>query len=313
VFTPQAAYIVNDILADPLARGRLFGGSQIMNPMLGLALKTGTSTHYRDCWCVGYAPEFTVAVWVGNFSGQPTTTLSGSTAAAPLVIDLVREVYTGNAPGEFPRPEGIVRRTVCAFSGLIPGPGCVHQRQELFIAGAEPTRTCTYHQPRDPWHRMPTPFAGWLQKRHHQGGEGRFRLAGFSPDLDRVFPHRAPVHPTPSGPQPHTGKVSLGSAVMVGKQLRPRPSFPGQAPEVSISYPLHGDRFLLPPGTDSLRLTMKAACQKPVARITWFVNGQEKAASGPPYELTLDLTRGRHHLTVVGPDGLGDAVEVGVE
>lgn len=313
VFTPQAAYIVNDILADPLARGRIFGGSQVMNPMLRLALKTGTSTHYRDCWCVGYAPEFTVAVWVGNFSGQPTATLSGSTAAAPLVCDLVREVYSGSAPGEFPRPEGIVRRTVCAFSGLKPGPGCVHQRQEFFVTGTEPTRTCTYHQPRSPWHRMPTPFAGWLQKRRHQGGEGRFRLAGFSVDLDRVFPHRAPIRQTPSRPQPHTGKVSLGSGDLAVIQLRPRPSFPGQTPEVSIIYPLDGDRFLLTPGADSLRLTMKAACQRPFARVTWFINGQEKASSGPPYELTLDLTRGRYRLTVVGPGGLGDAVEVGVE
>jgi hypothetical protein len=43
------------------------------------------------------------------------------------------------------------------------------------------------------------------------------------------------------------------------------------------------------------------------------VNGQEQAATGPPYELTLDLARGRYRLAAVAPDGRGDAVEVSVE
>lgn len=313
VFSPQAAYIVSDILADPLARGRFFGGSQAMNPFHGLALKTGTSTHYRDCWCAGYTPEYTMAVWVGNFRGQPTAGLSGSTAAAPLLIDLAREVFAGSPPEDFPCPEGIVRRTVCAFSGLIPGPGCVHQRQEVFVVGSEPTRTCTFHQPRDPWHRMPTSFAGWLQKRHHKGGEGRFRLAGFPMDLDRVFPDRARPSQPQASPHPHAGKVTLGLPAAGGDRKHLRSPAPGQAPPVTIAYPLSGDRFLVPPGADSLRLTARAACRQPFQRITWFVDGREEAAAGPPYELTLDLPRGWHRLMAVGPDGLGDEVEVGVE
>jgi penicillin-binding protein 1C len=313
VFSPQAAYIVSDILADPLARGRIFGGSQAMNPLYRLAIKTGTSTRYRDCWCVGYSPEFTIAVWVGNFSGQPTAMLSGSTGAAPILTDLAREILAGSTPEDFPRPEGITSRPVCAFSGLVPGPGCVHQRPELFIAGTEPTQTCTYHQPRDPWHRMPTPFAGWLKTRHGKGGEGRFRLAGFPLDLERVFPTGEDVRQPRPLPASSSGKASLGGAPVGGKRWQLRPPTPGQAPAVSITYPLSGDRFLLPPGDESLSLTLKADCRRPFPAVTWFVNGQEKAATGPPYELTLDLARGRHRLTAVGPDGLGDAVEVMVE
>jgi penicillin-binding protein 1C len=311
VFSPQAAYIVSDILSDPLARGRIFGGSQAMNPIYHVALKTGTSTRYRDCWCTGYTPEYTMAVWVGNFNGQPTAWLSGSTAAAPILADLVREVFAGSPPRNFPRPEGIVSRTVCAFSGLVPGPGCVHLRQELFIAGTEPTLVCTYHQPRQPWHRMPITFADWLQKRHGRGGEGRFRLAGFSLDLDKVFPRAEPVNQSKARQTTYHGKVSLGLAAGGSRRLR-LPS-PSQAPLVSITYPFRGDRFLLLSGAETLRLTLKADCRVPFPSITWFVNGQEQAAIGPPYELTLDLARGHYHLTAVGPDGRGDAVEVSVE
>jgi len=313
VFSPQAAYIVSDILSDPLARGRIFGGSQAMNPVYRLALKTGTSTRYRDCWCAGYTPEFTIAVWVGNFNGQPTAMLSGSTAAAPILSDLVKEVFAGTPPRNFPRPEGIISRTVCAFSGLVPGPGCAHQRQELFIAGTEPTQVCTYHQPREPWHRMPTLFAGWLQKRHGKGGEGRFRLAGFPLDLDKVFPRAEPLIQPQTVPTAYHGKVSLGLDAAGRGPLRHRLPPPTQAPLINITYPFSGDRFLLLKGNETLHLTLKADCRLPFPAITWFVNGREQAATGPPYELTLDLARGRYRLAAVGPDGRGDAVEVSVE
>jgi penicillin-binding protein 1C len=313
VFSPQAAYIVSDILSDPLARGRIFGGSQAMNPVYRLALKTGTSTRYRDCWCAGYTPEYTMAVWVGNFNGQPTAMLSGSTAAAPILADLVKEVFAGTTPRNFHRPEGIISRNVCAFSGLVPGPGCVHQRQELFIAGTEPTQVCTYHQPREPWHRMPTSFAGWLEKRHGKGGEGRFRLAGFPLDLDKVFPSAAPVNQIQTVTAMHNGNVSLGLSAAGGAPPRHQLPSPGQAPLVTITYPFKSDRFLLLKGNETLRLTLKADCRLPLPSITWFVNGQEQAATGPPYELTLDLARGRYRLAAVAPDGRGDAVEVSVE
>jgi hypothetical protein len=82
---------------------------------------------------------------------------------------------------------------------------------------------------------------------------------------------------------------------------------------VSIAYPFNGDRFLLQARAESVRLTLKADCRLPFPAITWFVDGEEKAATGPPYDLTLDLDRGQHRLMAVGPDGRGDAVVVVVE
>ncbi len=34
---------------------------------------------------------------------------------------------------------------------------------------------------------MPTNFAGWLHDRFERQGPGRYRLAGFDPDLTRTF------------------------------------------------------------------------------------------------------------------------------
>jgi penicillin-binding protein 1C len=305
VFSPQAAYLVSDILADPLARGRIFGGSLAMNQPYRLAVKTGTSTRYRDCWAVAYCPEYTLAVWVGNFGGRPTARMSGAAAAAPILADVARELFGASAPASFDRPEGVTAVTICAFSGLLPQPGCTHRRQELFLAGAEPTRPCTYHQPREPWHHLTTPYAGWLHQRFVEGGEGRYRLAGFDEDLQRLFPGE-----DQNGAAPHRPG---GNAPLAGDRTATPLPAPEQGVTVSISYPLAGDCFLLQPPAEVVRLTAKAGCRAPVPKITWFVDGQEVAATGPPYEVPLELGRGRHRLLAVGPDGLGDVVEVAIQ
>ena len=305
LFSPQAAYIISDILADPMARFRIFGASSAMNPPYRLAIKTGTSTRYRDTWAVGYTPEYTVAVWVGNFDGRATLNLSGAAAAAPIVADLAASLFHGGSPQNFVRPEGVTAAAVCHFSGLQPGPDCAHVRQELFIAGTEPSGFCTYHHHQEPfWHRMPTPFAGWLHQRFENGGVGRYRLADFDADLPRVFQGQAASGDT-ERPQPGPQGQSDPGRPPASTPCR-RPS----EPHLTIAYPLDGDRFLLEPQVESLAIPLKATSLAPFQSVTWFVDGREAATLGPPYETTLELGRGRHRLMVIGPDGLGDAVEV---
>jgi penicillin-binding protein 1C len=314
IFSPQAAYIINDILADSLARARTFGASLAMNPPFPLAIKTGTSTHYRDCWAVGYSPEYTLAVWAGNFDGRPTAKMSGASAAAPILADLAAALLNPDRAPGFTPPPGIVKQEICSFSGMCPGPHCRHRRQEIFIAGTEPTDVCTYHQGQEPWHRMPTRFAGWLHDRFEHQGTGRFRLAGFDPDLARTF--QEPDHPQAKTPaqNPGGGKVSLGQNPTIYLHNTLLPALAAhQVPQVTIDSPLNGDRFLVPPGQEKVILALRAACRSPFPQVTWFVDGREYAATGPPYELSLPLGRGRHRLTVIGPDGLGDNLEVAVE
>jgi penicillin-binding protein 1C len=313
VFSPQAAYIVTDILADPSARARIFGASTAMNPPYRLSLKTGTSTRYRDCWTVGYSPAYTLAVWVGNFDGRPTAGESGAAAAAPILADLAAELFRSAPPKPFPKPAGVSKATVCAFSGLKPGEGCVHLTEELFIAGTEPTRPCAYHRGQEPWHRLATPFAAWLNQRFAQAGAGRYRLAGFSTDLQETF------HGSSSATYRVATTLRPDDKITLGAEATPltRPfiaqRFLSGEPLVTVIYPLNGDRFLLEPQGHGLKLTLKAICQEPVPEVAWFVDGWQAGVTGPPYELMVDLSRGRHRLTVVGPGRVGDEVEVVVQ
>jgi penicillin-binding protein 1C len=314
IFSPQAAFIINDILSDPMARARIFGGAAAMNPPYRMGIKTGTSTHYRDLWAVGYTPEYTVAVWVGNFDGRPTAGLSGATAAAPIVADLAAVLFAASPPAPFLKPAGVIDAEVCAFSGLQPGSGCIHRRRELFISGTEPQAVCTYHHPHDPWHRMPTDFAGWLHQRFKKGGEGRFRLADFDQDLRNTFQGPVAAGPNPPGRHQRSKAVVIAGLHTAFSGNVPNPGrADGLTFQVSINSPLNGDRYLLPPCSEVVRVTSKALCREPFKKINWFVDGREVAATGPPYELPLELGRGRHRITVVGPGSQGDSVEVFVQ
>ena len=70
ILSREAAFIVSDILADREARSSTFGLENSLATKFWSAVKTGTSKDMRDNWCLGYSSEYTVGVWVGNYSGE---------------------------------------------------------------------------------------------------------------------------------------------------------------------------------------------------------------------------------------------------
>ena len=129
VFSPQAAWIVSDILADASARSQSFGVDSALRLPFWAAVKTGTSKAMRDNWCVGFSDRFTVAVWVGNLEGDSMKAVSGTSGAAPVWRDVMMALHRGR-PGMAPsRPPGIEARRV-AFTGTTEPP-----RNDWFLTG----------------------------------------------------------------------------------------------------------------------------------------------------------------------------------
>ncbi len=147
VLDPRVAYLITDILSDDFARISTFGEGSVLN-LAGrpAAVKTGTTTDFRDNWTVGYTPELVAGVWVGNADNEAMRQVTGISGAAPIWHDFMAAALKGAPAREFPRPEGLVEAEVCALSGLRPGPECPHRVRELFIEGTAPTRTCEMHR-----------------------------------------------------------------------------------------------------------------------------------------------------------------------
>ena len=129
VFSPAAAFIVGDILADASARADAFGADSALRLPFWAAAKTGTSKGMRDNWCIGWSDRFTVAVWVGNLEGDSMRAVSGTSGAAPVWRDVMLALHAGT-PGKPPAmPEGVEVRRI-TLSGTREPP-----RREFFLRG----------------------------------------------------------------------------------------------------------------------------------------------------------------------------------
>ena len=80
VIDAVSAYLTTNMLEDVLVSGTA-GGMGIGRPAAG---KTGTTDTYIDAWFVGYTPDLSTAVWVGDDNNKPMQRMYGS--GAPLSI-----------------------------------------------------------------------------------------------------------------------------------------------------------------------------------------------------------------------------------
>jgi len=139
VIDPRVAYLITDILSDNHARLSAFGDHSALEIGRPAAAKTGTTTDFRDNWTLGYTPDVVVGVWVGNADNTPMINVTGISGAGPIWNEFMRTILNGQPKRTFEEPVGLIRRAVCAVSGMLPTPRCPTQKTELFIAGTEPT------------------------------------------------------------------------------------------------------------------------------------------------------------------------------
>ncbi|MEB3336912.1 MAG: transglycosylase domain-containing protein [Leptolyngbyaceae bacterium] len=126
------ALLITDMLSDRHARAKAFGVNSILNLPFPAAVKTGTSSDFRDTWTVGFTSDYTVATWVGNFNGDPMRQVSGVVGAAPLWNRIMLHLHEQQEPTAFPAPPDLVQRPICALSGLRPTSACPTVVQEYF-------------------------------------------------------------------------------------------------------------------------------------------------------------------------------------
>ncbi len=146
VLDERVAYLITDILSDNQARAATFGFNSILQIGRPAAVKTGTTTDYRDNWTVGYTPELVAGVWVGNADNSPMVNLSGVAGAGPIWHDFMRAALAGKPEAPFVEPPGLTRAVVCVPSGLLPTPLCPRTRTELFLEGAVPSQLDPLYQ-----------------------------------------------------------------------------------------------------------------------------------------------------------------------
>jgi penicillin-binding protein 1C len=144
MFSVETSSLIANILSDPEARRLEFGSGNLLNFPSQTAVKTGTSTDYRDAWAMGFNHRYTVGVWMGNLDAKPMQGITGSIGPA-LVL---RSVFAELSRFEESRPlylsPRLLSMTICQSSGELATLGCPVMR-ELFEPGKIPKRKCHLH------------------------------------------------------------------------------------------------------------------------------------------------------------------------
>lgn len=110
VLEPEVTRLITSILSDNAARASVFGSSSPLNTGgVASAVKTGTTTDFRDGWTMGYTPNLVVGVWTGNNDNTPTKNGEGAFVAGPIWNRVIRF-----AASKYPKEYGGV------FPGLLP-------------------------------------------------------------------------------------------------------------------------------------------------------------------------------------------------
>lgn len=256
-------------------------GWQYFSSSPDVAWKTGTSFGFRDGWAVGTTPKYVIGVWVGNADGEGRPGLTGITAAAPILFDLLNLMGTGTW---FKTPlEDLTMISVCSKSGFRASPDCPETIE--IPAGINGLRSdaCPYHQiihldktesqrvttdcasPEDiinvPWFVLPPAMEYFYRQKH---------------------PEYKPLPP-----------VASGCTVS------------GTIPSMEFIYPSSGVKIFIPRDETGLqtRFVPEIAHRNPSKKIFWHLDEKYIGTTKHIHQIDMVAGSGNHILTAVDEDG----------
>lgn len=151
VFSPQTSYLMIDMMRDVLKNGTAtYVKPQLTSPNVDWAGKTGTSQDYKDAWFVATNPNVTMGTWIGYKTPKPLTCagcMPYSQRNEKLWAQLVNTAAKVDPKlvtpqKRFKQPKGIVTRSYCAVSGMLPSDACQRLglvRSDIYNAKYVPT------------------------------------------------------------------------------------------------------------------------------------------------------------------------------
>jgi 1A family penicillin-binding protein len=285
VLDERVAWLISDILSDNDARSLGFGDNSSLRLDRPAAVKTGTTTNWHDNWTIGYTPELVVGVWAGNTNYEPMRDITGLTGAAPIWHQFIREALSGKPASRFERPDGLVRLTVCALSGLLPTPDCPYTRDEWFISGTEPRQLDTVYR------RITIDTTT-----HH--------LADDSTPAERRGEIVVLDLPLSARNWAHDQGIALFSDFALPTQASDGAALSISSPAANSIYRITAN---LPPANQRIQFRAESAIQ--LSEVTFWLDDVAIATfSTPPYDFWWTLAAGQHTLWAEGKDANGKAI-----
>lgn len=253
-----------------------------------IAWKTGTSFGFKDAWAVGVTPTYAIGVWAGNADGEGRPGLTGITAAAPLLFDVLDALPNS---GWFQEPfDDLVELDVCGLSGFRASVYCDDIKKEWVPPHGTRSDPCRYHQ------------------QVFLDASERFRVNSECYPLEDmvaknwlVLPPILEYYYKTSNPNYKPLPPYLEGCSTLENHL------------MEFIYPKKNETVLLPKdlGTKTSEIVLKLAHQQSNAVVYWYLDETFVGKTENFHELILDIEPGEYILTAV--DNQGNLIQQEVE
>ncbi len=280
-----ACFLTLEMLKELKRPGAEFYWQQDQN-QYPLAWKTGTSYGHKDSWAVGVSPEWTIAVWIGNFDGEGNKNLSGAGSAGPLLFQIFNSMPHDPELNWFEKAEmHFVDVELCAATGFLAGEHCPKKTIVEAPRFMKPLRICPFHESifMDKENRYTVCSKCW-QKGHHQTSVLVYPADVIQYLYERgILLERIPLH----HPQCPAGR---------------------EQKDLQILYP-YENAILWIPRDFNLKyqeVVFRAAERYAQRQVFWYLNDRYLGITSGNHIMTTNVPVGWHEVYVVDEDGNKD-------
>lgn len=289
ILSPSACYMITEVLSKT-TRPDLPAGWNGSAHTPRVAWKTGTSYGRRDAWSIGYNQNYTVGVWVGNFSGQGVQELNGASVATPLLFKIFNTIDY-NSPAQWcPMPKECGIRLVCTSTGQVPNSFCNSTAMDYFLPLVSSAKVCEHMievavsaDEKISYCKNCQPTAGYKQK----------LFPNTSAEMERYFDENHTVFLRVPPHNPQCEKV-----------------FSGNAPQ--IVFPVNGTEYLISKNRPE-PLQLKCNSTSDIKEVYWYINDKLHQKSGVSASVFFTPNEGVNKISCTDTKGRTTHITVKVK
>lgn len=262
-----AAYLTLDTIRQ-LERPGLERMYREKNPV---SWKTGTSYGRRDGWAAGVTPDWTVVVWVGNFTGEGNSNLTGVTSAGRLLFNVFNTLPKKNTLFQMPE-ENLYTLSVDKETGYrlkydLPS------QEILYPTEAKPLRVSPYYK------------KVFLNK---DGAEVDSRSEDFVESEEKI------VLNYPIEIINYFIRQNMDVSNIFSGKIRKK--------SVKFIYPVDNLKIILPKDFDGEKSVIVKLANLKKQELYWYLN-KEYIGRSREREKSFNLKEGEYEITVVAENG----------
>lgn len=289
ILSKEATYMLTEILSKK-ARPDLPVNWEGSMHTPRIAWKTGTSYGKRDAWSIGFNRKYTVAVWVGNFSGAGVPELNGANIATPLLFKIFNTIDYNSPNDWFAMPANCGIRLICSETGKQPNHFCTNTVMDYYIPLVSPNDLCDNRKEyaldekgKLSYCKQCQPEAGYRKK--------WYRV--IEPEMQEYFEtNRIPYEKIP----PHNPECEA-----IALRNPPR-----------ITFPVNGTEYLIDEN-EPVPMQLSCVTTTDVQKVFWYVNNELVSSNKPTDKPNFTPPAGNVKISCTDDQGRNTDIRITVK